>query len=66
MFYAKKLHYCLNFQNQKEKLCAINIIRLKYTFSEGRKISKFFKYNLQIHKFETVIQKFTHLQRFYG
>ena len=40
MLYAKKLHYCLNIQNQKEKLCAINIIRLKYRFSKGRKVSK--------------------------
>ena len=40
MLYAKKLHYCLNIQNQKEKLCVINIIRLKYRFSKGRKVSK--------------------------
>ena len=34
----------LNIQNQKEKLCAINIIRQKYRFSEEQKISKFLKY----------------------
>ena len=49
----KQLDHCLNIQNLKETLCAINNIRLKYRFSKRRKISKFFKYNHQILKFWT-------------
>ena len=33
-FYAKMLLYYVNIQNQKENLCAINIIKLKYRFKK--------------------------------
>ena len=55
MFMHMKAGHCLNIQNQKKKLCTINIIRQKYRFSEGQKISKFLKYkgmlrNRQLHR----------------